>query len=76
MAVTQESTGTVFQAWFPHPLDERLRDLSRAERRSLSQTIRIAVEDRLQSSLTTTGENAAGGGQPSPVAGAARKESA
>jgi hypothetical protein len=42
MAATQESNGTVFQAWFPHPLDEQLRKHAESERRSLSQTIRLA----------------------------------
>jgi hypothetical protein len=48
MAATQESNGTVFQAWLPHPLDKELREYAEAERRSLSQTIRLAVEDQLR----------------------------
>ena len=46
MASTQES-GSVFQAWFPAPLDEEFRKHCADERRSLSSAIRIAVEDRL-----------------------------
>ncbi|MGZ5308658.1 MAG: ribbon-helix-helix protein, CopG family [Solirubrobacterales bacterium] len=57
MAATQQSNGTVFQAWLPHPLDKELRERAEAERRSISQTIRIAVEDRLRTTTSpTTGE--------------------
>ena len=67
MASVQKSgSGSVLQVWLPSPTDQRLRDLSRAERRSLSQTIRLAVEDRLQGSLTTsTSEGRAPGGSSS-----------
>ena len=48
MAITEEkSSGTVVQAWLPHPLDKELRKHAEAERGSLSQTIRLAVEDKL-----------------------------
>lgn len=45
---TQDSSGTVVQTWLPHPLDQELRKHAEAERRSLSQTIRLAIEDRLR----------------------------
>jgi len=44
----QDSSGTVVQAWLPHPLDQELRKHAEAERRSLSSTIRLAVEDKLR----------------------------
>ena len=46
MTSTQQS-GSVFQAWFPAPLDEQLREYAADERRSLSSAIRLAVEDKL-----------------------------
>jgi hypothetical protein len=46
---TQEKTGgRVVQTWLPHPLDQELRRHAKAERRSLSSAIRIAVEDKLK----------------------------
>ena len=47
MATTGKN-GSVLQVWLPHPMDERLRKQAQTERRSLSQTIRLAVEDRLR----------------------------
>ena len=41
-------TGRRVQAWLPYPLDEELRQYAKAERRSLSSTVRIAVEDKLR----------------------------
>ena len=49
MAATQKSPGSVVQVWLPHPTDEQLRQHAATERRSLSQTIRLAVEDKLSS---------------------------
>ena len=46
MASAQKS-GSVLQVWLPHPTDEQLRQYAADERRSLSSTIRLAVEDRL-----------------------------
>jgi len=48
VATTQDSSGTVVQAWLPHPLDKELRKHAEAERRSLSSAIRLAIEDRLR----------------------------
>jgi hypothetical protein len=49
MATTQkERGGSVIQAWFPRPLDKQLREHAAAERRSLSSTVRLAVEDKLR----------------------------
>jgi hypothetical protein len=75
MAATQESNGTVFQAWFPHPLDEQLRKQAESERRSLSQTIRLAVEDSFAEN-TREGRRRAGGGGflGRPPGGAGHKE--
>ena len=42
------SSGTVVQAWFPHPLDQELRKHAEPERRSRSSALRLAIEDRLQ----------------------------
>jgi hypothetical protein len=56
---TAQSNGTVFQAWFPHPLDEQLRQHAESERRSLSQTISLGVESRLQTSSRSGDEGQA-----------------
>jgi len=49
VATSQEKqSGTVIQAWLPHPLDQELRKQAEAERRSLSSTIRLAIEDKLR----------------------------
>ncbi len=49
MATTETDTsGTVVQAWLPHQLDQELRKHAEAERRSLSSTIRLAIEDKLR----------------------------
>ena len=49
MATTgTDTSGTVVQAWLPHPLDQELRKHAEAERRSLSSTIRFAIEDKLR----------------------------
>jgi hypothetical protein len=48
-AATERPSGKVAQVWLPHPLDQELRKHAKAERRSLSSTIRIAVEDKLRS---------------------------
>jgi hypothetical protein len=45
---TEESSGTVAQVWLRHPLDKELRKHAEAERRSLSATIRLAIEDKLR----------------------------
>jgi hypothetical protein len=45
---TERPSGAVVQAWLPHPLDQELRKHAEAERRSLSSTIRLAVEDLLR----------------------------
>jgi predicted transcriptional regulator len=42
------NTGTVVQAWVSPDLARRLKAQAEAERRSVSQTIRLAVEDRLR----------------------------
>jgi hypothetical protein len=48
MATTSEHpSGTVIQTWLPHPLDQELRKHAEAERRSLSSTIRLAIEGNL-----------------------------
>jgi hypothetical protein len=44
VATTQaKQSGTVVQAWLPHPLDQELRKHAEAEGRSLSSTIRLAI---------------------------------
>ena len=45
---TKQESGSVVQTWLPHPLDKELRQHAADKRRSLSQTIRLAVEDQLR----------------------------
>jgi hypothetical protein len=45
---TKTSPGVVVQSWLPTPLAHELRKHAEAERRSLSSTIRIAIEDKLR----------------------------
>jgi HK97 family phage prohead protease len=52
MAAAQQKNGSVLQVWLPHPTDERLRRQAKAERRSLSQTIRIAVEQSFAETIS------------------------
>jgi predicted transcriptional regulator len=42
------STGIVVQSWVPPSLAAELKRLAESERRSVSATIRLAVEDRLR----------------------------
>jgi hypothetical protein len=48
VATQEKTSGKVVQAWLPHPLDKELRKHAESERRSLSSTIRLAVEDALR----------------------------
>jgi hypothetical protein len=47
-AETAPKTGEGLASWVPHPLAEQLRAQAEAERRSVSQLIRLAIEDRLR----------------------------
>lgn len=44
----ERSSGTFARVWLPHSLGRELRKHAEAERRSLSSTIRLTIEDRLQ----------------------------
>jgi hypothetical protein len=43
-----KSTSTRVQTWLPISLAEQLRAQCAIERRSISQTVRLAIEDRLR----------------------------
>ena len=48
MAIATKDTGKRVQAWISPSLAARLREQAAAERRSVSATIRLAVEDRVR----------------------------
>ena len=48
MTAATKSTGVVVQSWVSPALAEALKAQAQIERRSVSQTIRIALEDRLR----------------------------
>jgi hypothetical protein len=49
VTTTEKSTAAErIQAWVPSSLAEQLRAQADLERRSISQTIRLAIEDRLR----------------------------
>ena len=52
MAVATKGTGVVIQAWVSPDLAEALKAQAELERRSVSSTIRVALEDRLRRSST------------------------
>lgn len=49
MAIATEPSGKVVQSWVPAELAEQLKAKAELERRSVSSTIRLAIEDRLRS---------------------------
>ena len=48
MAVATKQTGVVLQSWVSPALAAELKRHAEAERRSVSSTIRLALEDRLR----------------------------
>jgi hypothetical protein len=53
VATSTESPGTVVQSWVPIALAEQLKTQAELERRSVSATIRLAVEGRLRREVRT-----------------------
>ena len=47
MAASTQSPGVIVQSWIPPELAEQLKAQSKAERRSVSAVVRIAIEDQL-----------------------------
>ena len=47
MGITEKSTAERIQAWVPSSLAEALRAQADLERRSISHTVKLAIEDRL-----------------------------
>jgi len=48
VARTEESTGTLVQSWVPLNLAAELNRHADADRRSVSSTIRLAIEDKMR----------------------------
>jgi hypothetical protein len=48
VAIATKQTGIVLQSWVSPALAERLKAQAELERRSVSATIRLALEDRLR----------------------------
>jgi hypothetical protein len=48
VAASTQSPGVIVQSWVPPELAEQLKAQSKAERRSVSAVIRIAIEDQLR----------------------------
>jgi hypothetical protein len=48
VAIATKQTGVVLQSWVSPALAEALKAQAELERRSVSATIRLAVEDRLR----------------------------
>jgi hypothetical protein len=73
---TETKAGSVLQTWLPHPLDQQLRRHAEAERRSLSSTIRLAVEDQLRTSPTGEDRRPGAGVPRSPASGVGARKGA
>jgi hypothetical protein len=48
VTTTEKSQAERIQAWVPSTLAEAVRAQAALERRSVSQTVRLAIEDRLR----------------------------
>ena len=48
MALVAKESGRIVQSWVPPELAEQLKAQAELERRSVSSTIRLAIEDKLR----------------------------